>query len=137
MTTDKHKPLPGNEAEFTPIQRSAAETYLDKRGREIPDPLPMAPPIGYKRSPSLAEQIRAMVVSEKLRQEALESGFETFEESDDFEIEDDPADPRTPYEAVFDPAPTPVAAPPEKAARKAPKAQQSPIENPSGPSDDE
>lgn len=81
---------------------SAQATYLDSHGREQPDPTPMAPPIGYNRQPSLAERIRAMVVSEKLKQEAIEAGFETFEESDDFDVGDD-YDPTSPYEEVFEP----------------------------------
>lgn len=95
------------------------ELRLDENGHEIPDPTPMAPPIGYKRQPSLAEQIRAMVRSEKLRQEAEEAGAETFDEADDFDVGDD-YDPRSPYEHDFDPgveadppsfpAPTPASA---------------------------
>lgn len=116
--TDPHKPLPGTEAEFPAYQRSAAEGYLDKYGREMPSPVPIAPPIGYKKSPSLAEQIRAMVISEKLKMEAIAAGQETFEEADDFDVDDD-FDPSSPYEVNFDPplpttqnpSPSPTAAP--------------------------
>lgn len=76
--------------------------YLDENGAEHPDPTPMAPPIGYKRQPSLAEQIREMVRSERLKQEVEEAGFETFEEADDFEVGDD-YDPHSPHENDFDP----------------------------------
>lgn len=79
-----------------------SDDRLDFRGREIPDPTPIAPPIGYKRQPSLAEQIRAMVRSERLAQEAEQAGFETFEEADDFNVGDD-FDPHSPYENDFDP----------------------------------
>lgn len=68
---------------------------------EVPNPTPMAPPVGYKRQPSLAEQIRAMVRSEQLKAAAEAKGFETFEESDDFEVDD--FDPSSPYEEIFDP----------------------------------
>lgn len=104
MTTKPHPtdPLPGTEVDFPAYQRSAAEGYLDKFGREMPSPLPVAPPIGYKKSPSLAEQIRQMVLSERLKQEALSAGAETFEEADDFDVEDD-YDPSSPYEVDFDP----------------------------------
>lgn len=84
------------------IQPSAADTYLDARGREKPDPTPIAPPIGYKRQPSLAEQIRNMVRSERLAMEAQAAGYETFEEADDFDTGED-LDPRSPYEVEFDP----------------------------------
>lgn len=43
-----------------------------------------------------------MVVSEKLRMEALAAGQETFEEADDFDVDDD-FDPTSPYEVNFDP----------------------------------
>lgn len=69
---------------------------------EITDPTPIAPPVGFKRSPSLAEQIREMVRSERLAAEVAAAGAETFEEADDFEVPDDPMDPITPYEADFD-----------------------------------
>lgn len=68
---------------------------------EVPNPTPVAPPVGYKRQPSLTEQIRAMVRSEALRQAAEAEGVETFEEADDFEVDD--YDPTSPYEEVFDP----------------------------------
>jgi len=119
MTTkvNPHAPLPGTEAEHFDYQRSPAEGYLHKYGREMPSPLPIAPPIGYKKSPTLAEQIRAMVISEKLKMEALAAGQESFEEADDFEVGDD-YDPRSPYEETFDPpvvqrapAPSPTEAP--------------------------
>lgn len=55
-------------------------------GREILDPTPMSPPVGYKRQPTLSEQVRQMVVLERIR--ALQEMEETEEEADDFEIED-------------------------------------------------
>jgi len=116
-----HAPLPGTEVEFPAYQRSAAEGYLDKYGREMPSPLPIAPPLGYRKSPTLAEQIRAMVISEKLKAEAMAAGAETFEEADDFDVGDD-YDPTSPYEVSFDPplappppAPSPTTTPPVKA----------------------
>lgn len=76
----------------------------DARGYEIPDDTPIAPPVGYKAQASLAEQIRAMVRSERLAIEAERAGYETFEEADDFDVGDD-YDPSSPYEEVFDPTP--------------------------------
>lgn len=63
---------------------------FDKQGRFIPDARPMAPPVGYTRQPSLLDSVREMVRSEALRQAALDSGTETFEEANDFYIEDEP-----------------------------------------------
>lgn len=76
---------------------------LDKRGHEIPDPEKIAIPSGFKRPETLAEQIQRLVRSEALAKEARDAGMETFEEAEDFEIEDEMFDPSSPYEEVFDP----------------------------------
>lgn len=77
-------------------------------GKEYPDPIPTAPPIGYENPPDLMTMIRTMIQSEQVRQKLAQEDWETFEEADDFEIEDDPIDPLTPYEKVFEPAPQPA-----------------------------
>lgn len=82
--------------------RGLRHKLLDSKRREKPDPIPMQPPIGYKKQPSLSEQIRDMVRSEQLARDLAARGVETFEESDDFDIPDDPVDPSTPYEADFE-----------------------------------
>lgn len=82
----------------------------DEFGREVPSPVPMAPPLGYRKQPTITERIRDMVRSENLRLEAARAGYETFEEGDDFDIGDD-YDPRSPYELQFDPGPAPDKAP--------------------------
>lgn len=92
---------------------------------EITDPTPMAPPVGYKKQPSIWEQQRALIRSE-LSRRAEEHGLETFEEADDFEVGDD-FDPSTPYEETFEPdVPTPPkvapAAPPPQPVHAAPTA---------------
>lgn len=66
-------------------------------GQEVPDPTPMAPPLGYKRQPSMHELIKDMVRSERLRQEAEAQGHESFEDADDFDVDDDD-EIKTPYE---------------------------------------
>lgn len=75
---------------------------LDEKGSEVGDPVPMAPPLHLQRRLTMAEQIQQMIRREvSLR--AQDMGLETFEEAEDFDVDDDPADPHTPYEAVFDP----------------------------------
>lgn len=74
---------------------------LDEFGHEIPDPKPVAIPAGFKRPETLAEQVQRLVRTSISRQ-AAEQGFETFEESEDFDV-DDEFDPSTPYETFFDP----------------------------------
>lgn len=78
---------------------------------ELPDPVPMEPPLGYSAPPSLTDLIRTMVRNEVFMKAMAAEDFETFEESDDFDIEDDPLDPLTPYEKVFEPPAAPVSQP--------------------------
>lgn len=75
----------------------------DEFGRELHSGIPVAPPIGYKPSPTITEQLRQMVKSEFMAREARKAGMETFEEADDFEVGDD-YDPRSPYENDFEPS---------------------------------
>lgn len=86
------------------------KAWLDEFGHEMVSAVPMAPPVGFIQQPSIMENVRAMVRSELLRHAAEAEGFESFEEADDFSVEDDAVDPHTPYEAVFDPV-LPQAAP--------------------------
>lgn len=84
----------------------AAEKLLDPLGRELVDETPMAPPLGYNPQPTLVEQMRMMIQGERMRLAAMEAGFETFEEADDFEMDEDPF-PRSPHEDEFE-APLPA-----------------------------
>ena len=100
----KEPRISGNET-TTPQRRvKAAHVKYDDQGRELMDPTPVAPPIGYRKSPSITEQIRNMIRSERLREEAEEQGYESFEDADDFDVGDD-YDPKSPYEEIFEPLP--------------------------------
>lgn len=106
---------------------------IGKDGKEYPDPVPLAPPVDYVPPPDLMQMIRTMIHSERLKQEAEAAGWETFDEADDFDVEDDPLDPLTDYERVFMPPaePSPVAdggkrAPQEAATPPAPSAAGTP-----------
>lgn len=74
---------------------------LNAFGHEVLDPTPIAVPAGFKRPETLAEQVQRLVRTH-ISREAAESGYETFEESEDFDVDDD-FDPSTPYEEIFDP----------------------------------
>lgn len=74
-----------------------------ERHYETPDPTPVAMPAGFKRPETLEERIRRLVRSERFAAEMEAAGFETFDEADDFDVEDDRPDPATPYELHFDP----------------------------------
>lgn len=70
-------------------------------GHEVPDSTPVAIPAGFKRPETMEEIVKRMVRTQ-ISREAAEKGEETFEEADDFEVDDD-FDPSTPYEVLFDP----------------------------------
>lgn len=81
------------------IARNPKGRAYDEQGQFYPDPVPIAPPIGYVQEPSMFDRVRDMIRKEaSLRAQA--EGFETFEESDDFEVEDD-YEPFSPYELHF------------------------------------
>lgn len=123
---------------------------LDEFGRELPDPVPMAPPVGYKKVPSMVDTIRDMIRSEKLRQYALEQGAETFDEADDLDIDDpDDFEPYSEHEvddltpiselrarksASEQPAPQPAPAAPTAPAPLATDPTPSPAPTPAKPS---
>lgn len=72
-----------------PGTKKAPERHKD--GHELLDPVPMEPPLGYRKSPTLSEQIAQQVRQMKLEvlQEALGELQETDEEADDFEVGED------------------------------------------------
>lgn len=87
-------------AELEPYwERSVASQYLDALGREIPNSTPVAPPVGYKRAPSIAEQMRQMI--KMASYEAAQSGAETEAEANDFDVGED-FEPESPYEHDFE-----------------------------------
>lgn len=100
--------VPENVGEDGVCYQSSSTLTADGRF-EVPDSVPMEPPVGYRAPPNLTEMIRTMVRNEMFMKEVASAGYETFEESDDFDIEDDPLDPLTPYEKVFEPSPLPPA----------------------------
>lgn len=97
----------------------------NEHGEEIPDSQRPELPLGFKKPESLAEQVRRLIRSEHVRQAAMASGHETFEEADDFEVGDD-YDPRSPYEEVFDPTLNEAPEVKEVVSRRAKKAEATP-----------
>lgn len=73
----------------------------NSKGHEVPDSTPMEIPAGFKRPESLQEMVQRLV-RHQVSEAADAAGHETFEESEDFEV-DDFFDPSSPYEEVFDP----------------------------------
>ena len=85
--------------------------FLNLLGQEVPDPTIIDPPLGYVPQPDLMELMRRMIRTE-LSSAIDQTEFETFEEADDFDIDDDPVDYQSPYEEFFDPAPGAPKGPP-------------------------
>lgn len=78
----------------------------DKTPREIryefPDPTPIEAPVPSRPAPNtLAKLLQEQRIAAALNAQLAD---ETFEESDDFDIEDDPVDPQTPWEIAADAA---------------------------------
>lgn len=69
----------------------------DDKGREVLDPTPVALPVGWKRPESLQELVQRMV-REHVSRVAAAEGEESFDEADDFEVEDDLVEPPTAHE---------------------------------------
>lgn len=74
---------------------------LNERGHEVPDPTPVARPVRWSPPETLVEQIRRFVRNE-FSQQAAAGGFETFEEADDFDVDDDHPDPQSQWELTAD-----------------------------------
>ena len=79
----------------------AQQSGLTEDGKEIPDPIPFAPTIKGSRAHSIRENVLSIVRSEQFRQAMEQQGQETFEEADDFDVDDD-FDPSSPYEEFFE-----------------------------------
>lgn len=77
------------------------------QGEEIPDSTPVELPVGFTRPKTLQETMRDLLRNEEVRRALEKHDMETFEEADDFEMEDEDRDPRfpanSPYEQDFDP----------------------------------
>lgn len=69
----------------------------DEFGREIPDSRPVAVPAGWERPLSLHDQIKRFIRAQ-MSQDAAAAGDETFEEADDFDIDDEDPLPVSMYE---------------------------------------
>lgn len=61
--------------------------YTEDNRSEIPDPTPVELPVGYEHPESLEAMIARMIRVEAHK--SLGEGVESFEEADDFDVEDD------------------------------------------------
>jgi len=93
---------PVHDTTKTTVDKPAKQAAIrhNEFGEEILDPIPMQPPLGYKKQLSLTEQIRQQV---RLHALSLEDNSitENDEEADDFDVGDD-YEPSSPYEEIFE-----------------------------------
>lgn len=78
-----------------------ASSGIGVDGRELPDPVPLAPPLGYDPPPDLMNMIRTMVRHERFNAAMDAAGADTWAEANDFDVPDDPLDPFDVYEKAF------------------------------------
>lgn len=83
-------------------ERSVQSLYLDEHGRELPNPTPMQPAVGYKKQPSIGDLMRQAIRQASL--EAAQAGHETEAEANDFDVGED-VEPHSPWESEFEPDP--------------------------------
>lgn len=81
--------------------KETGEVRLDDSGHEVPDKTPLELPVGFKQQETVAQMV-ARLVRRDVSLYAAQHGAETFDEADDFEIDDDP-EPFSPFETDFDP----------------------------------
>lgn len=93
--------LKGTAERAVSLAKKSVEKF-NADGEELVDGRSMEPPLGYVPSESLAEQIARAVRSHAVQQAIADSGGETEEEANDFNVGDD-FDPTSPYEAYFEP----------------------------------
>jgi len=63
---------------------------------------PMAIALRVTQRDNLGERVRELVRSERMALMAMQQGYETFEEADDFDVDEEDFDPQTPYEEIFE-----------------------------------
>lgn len=70
----------------------------NEKGEELPDPTPLALPVGFTRPPTLSELVARLVLDPATQRELNDAGIETEEEANDFDVEDEIPDPTSPYQ---------------------------------------
>lgn len=95
---------------FRGSPKLSIDSYMEKLesrglgpdGRQVPDPVPMSPPIGYRKQPSMFD-IQRQMIRDHLAQYARDNSLETLEDFEDFEVGDEPHELTSGYENDSDP----------------------------------
>lgn len=98
----KSKSIPVEPLSPSQIRVRSKSRERHENGMEILDPVPMQPPLGYRKQPSMMDTVRAQVQAHHRRLAEMEP--ETFEESDDFDVGDEDELPHTRWENDFEPS---------------------------------
>lgn len=85
-----------------------ASSGIGSNGKEYPDPVPLAAPLGYEPPLGLVDMMNLFIRRSREKDNDFEIE-ETEEEANDFEIENEDIEVVTEYEKVFMPKPAPVA----------------------------
>lgn len=86
---------------------------FNKLGQEVPDSTPLAVPLGSRKPESITEMMRRLIRQDMSRH-FEKQGHESFEEANDFEVEDEDAElSNTEYETMADEVPRSAQAPKE------------------------
>lgn len=83
--------------------KRTGRSFIAPDGSEHPDPNPMELPIGFERPESIQDLIKRLVTDRVIQKELDDAGLETFDEADDFDVEDE-YHVDSPYEEQFDPS---------------------------------
>lgn len=70
-------------------RRAFVQKYNEK-GQEIPDPRPVEVPLGLRRPKDIHEMIHDALRGERMRIAAERAGVESFEEANDFDLDEEP-----------------------------------------------
>lgn len=109
-------------ASWDPDDPGIGKAFLTKDGREIFNPVPMAPPVGYQQQDTMMQIMERMIKKHLIGLEdtAIQ---ESQEESEDFGDVEDESHPFSPYEVLLkdefpemprpEPEPAPPAPPPD------------------------
>lgn len=75
---------------------------INNLGQEVPDPTPVAMPLGHINPEPLEVRMRRMIQME-MSQEAMRQGYESFEEANDFNVGDGDDERFTDEDDIFTP----------------------------------
>lgn len=86
------------EAGWTDDPLDGKSVMLDD-GRELPNPIPIAPPIGFRAEPSIIDLINQQIANRAILL-AGELEVDSPEDMEDFDLDDEPPEPRSVYELM-------------------------------------